>query len=168
MNTLIRSLRARGSTIIASLLGTLLALTVMAVLILPGGCQNLQKPSPEQGAAIERVLVSTSATLALNKNPQYVPAATALADGIDAAVTENAIITADSIAAFVHQVCASHGVTPADEVLFKSLAISVYQVYLVTYKPNVISSTDPQVLLYVHAFRDGLRDAVAVVSAPRP
>lgn len=142
----------------------LAAVVLLAVPLIPTGCQSFQKPSPEQGAALERVVVGAAATLALNKNPQYVPAATALAVGIDAAVAQNAIITPESIAAFVHQVCAGHGVTVQDEAIFANLAQSVYQVYTATYKPQVVSSADPQVLLYVGAFRDGLRDAVAAVS----
>jgi hypothetical protein len=144
------------------------AVLLAAVCLIPAGCQTVPNPSPAQGAALERVLVSTAATLALNKNPQYIPAATALYLGIDAAVAQESAITPENIAAFVHRICSIHGVTPADEAIFTNLAQSVYQVYSATYKPAVVSSADPQVLLYVGAFRDGLHDAVAAVSAAPP
>lgn len=119
--------------------------------------------SPEQGAAAVRVLVSGSATITLSKNPNYAPVAAALAAGIDAAISDGKDITPESISSFVHIVAANHHLSAPDAAVFTNLAISVYQLYVATYKPAVVKAADPRVLLYVQAFKDGLNDAVAAV-----
>lgn len=121
--------------------------------------------SAEQGAATVRIATSTGATLALNKNPSYVPVAVALSAGIDAAISQNATLTPEIIATYVKLVCRKNNLPPADTAVFINLANAVYQTYVSTYKTTVVSATDPTVLLYVNAFKGGLNDAVAAVAS---
>lgn len=122
--------------------------------------------SAQQGAAALRVAVSTGATLSLAKNPRYIPLAQALAAGIDGALEEASEITPAAIARYVRAVCAKHDCPPADTAVFVNLAQAVFTAYVTAYRPQVVRATDPVVLLYALAFKNGLADAIAAVNPP--
>lgn len=133
-----------------------------------GGCATAPNAaSPEQGAAALRIVTSTGATLALYRNPLYLPAATAISAGIDTALSGQAVLTPEVIAKFVRDICAKQNMPPIDVAVFVNLATSVYQAYFATYHPKLVLISDPTVQLYVRAFKDGLNDAVAAVNASR-
>jgi len=146
---------------------TILSLIAACILFSITGCANAPqfKMSPELGAASVRVSVTVGAGLVLNKNPKYIPVTEALANGISAAISTSAVITPGLIAQYVTQVCEKYKVSSDDVGLFITLATTIYDTYVATYKPTVISSTDPNVLLYVNAFRDGLLAAAAIASS---
>lgn len=120
-------------------------------------------PSPEQLAPALRATVATGATLALSKNPAYVPAAAALVAGIDASVVNDGTITPESIATFVKTVTAREGVPAADSAIFITLAQQIFATYTV----QVVSAADPRVILFIAAFKDGLGDAIAAVNSAK-
>jgi hypothetical protein len=126
------------------------------------GCANGPQVTPETGAALVRSTVGVGLTLVLNKNPKYTAAASALAAGIDVAIANTPTLTLQGIDAYVVQVCLKNGVSQEDTALFTGLANTIYTVYVAQFKPTVISSADPKVLLYVSAFKDGINDAVLV------
>jgi hypothetical protein len=133
--------------------------------LLLAGCSALPTmPSPESGAAAVRIAVSSAGTLALARNPGYVPVARDLITGIDAAVGDGATITPETIREFVRRICAKRGLPAADSAVFVSLTLTAYDTYETTYKTAVVKSTDPVVLLYVEAFKRGLSDAVLAIS----
>jgi hypothetical protein len=145
-------------------LSRLTALLSVFVAILGTGCAtSFQSPSPQQGAASVRVATSTGVTFALSNNPDYAPAIAALAAGIDAALSESATLDPAKISAFVRRICAAHDVRPADVPIFVNLATGIYQAYVTAYRPQIVSATDPNVLLYIQAFKGGLLDALAAV-----
>lgn len=140
------------------ILGSVLIVT----LLLGSGCSTLQR-NADMGSAAVRVATSAGAIIALNKNPRYLPVASALAAGMDAAISENATLTLEGIERYVRDVCTLHGVTDNDTSLFVGLAQSVYTAYVTAYRKEVVASTDPTALLYVAAFKDGLKDAVRAI-----
>lgn len=143
-----------------------LFLIVCLMSSLLGGCANVGqvKIDPVVGASLVRVTVGLGLIPVLNKNPKYKPAVAALAVGIDSVITSNATITPPLIAQFVTDICRKNGVADSDIAVFVGLAQTIYTTYVATYKPVVVSSADPNVLLYVTAFKDGLADAVNSVS----
>jgi hypothetical protein len=148
-----------------AILALIIAIVIVATLF-GTSCASV---APQQGAAAVRVTTSTGVTLALSNNPDYASAVAALASGIDAAVTESASIDPTSIAAFVRRICAAHHVREKDIPVFVNLAGVAYQAYVTTYRPQVVSAADPNVVLYLQAFKAGLQDAlVAVAPAPAP
>jgi hypothetical protein len=146
---------------------TLLALCITASLFLSGCANGPIKATPETGAVLVRISVMAGVAPVLNNNPKYIPAAEALATGISAALTSNATITPQLIGDYVYRVCKQHGVSDSDIPLFSTLANTIYEAYVATYKPTVISSTDPNALLYIYAFRDGMLSAAAIASAKK-
>lgn len=126
------------------------------------GCASGPQVTPETGAALVRSTVGVGLTLVLNKNPKYTAAASALAAGIDVAIANTSTLTIAGIDAYVVDVCKKNGVSDEDSALFTGLANTIYTVYVAQFKPTVISSADPKVLLYVNAFKDGVNDAVLV------
>jgi hypothetical protein len=130
-------------------------------------CANVGqvKITPETGAVLVRISVMAGVAPVLNNNPRYIPAAEALATGISAALTSNPTITSQLIGDYVYRVCKQNGVSDSDIPLFATLAETIYDTYVATYKPAVISSTDPNALLYIYAFRDGMLSAAAIASA---
>jgi len=142
-----------------------ISVALVAVLIagLFSSCANGPQVTPETGAALVRSSVGVGLTLVLNKNPKYTAAASALAAGIDVAIASNSTLTLSAIDAYVSQVVIKNGVSAEDSALFTALANTIYTVYVSQYKPTVISSSDPKVLLYVNAFKEGVNDAVMVV-----
>lgn len=142
---------------------------VLAALSFTGCVSNAPqiKVTPEQGAAAVRVAVSTGATLALANNPKEVPVAQALVAGIDVAVAANTTVTPEGIRSFVTDICAQYNV-PANRVpLYVALSLNAYNAYTTAYKTQVVSATDPTVLLYVTAFKNGLNDALLAVAPPK-
>jgi hypothetical protein len=140
--------------------GAFLALLLtLPVSVINSSCSSIAA-NPQGTAAALRISVGVGASLALNNNPKYAPAVAALAQGIDAAISQSATINPAQITAYVNAVCLKYGVKPVDVAIFDGLALSIYQMYVTTYKPAVVSSTDPTVLLYVNAFKDGLNDAL--------
>ena len=124
-------------------------------------------PTPEQFAPALRATVATGATLALQKNPRYLPAAWALVMGIDAAVLGTGELTQENIATFVKEITTRHGVPAEDAPIFITLAQQIYLTYTATYKVQVVKTTDPRVLLFVTAFKDGLGDAITAVNSSK-
>lgn len=134
----------------------------LLIFALFSGCANMGTVTPETGAAIVRTTVGASLTLVLNKNPKYTGAASAISAGIDVAIANTSTLTIAGIDAYVVDVCRKNGVSDEDSALFTALANTIYTVYVSQFKPTVISSADPKVLLYVNAFKDGVNDAVLV------
>jgi hypothetical protein len=126
------------------------------------GCAGGPQITPETGAALVRSTVGVGLTLVLNRNPKYTAAASALAAGIDVAISKSQTLTIQGIDSYVVDVCLKNGVSQEDTALFTGLANTIYTVYVSQYKPTVISSADPKVILYVMAFKDGVNDAVLV------
>jgi len=122
------------------------------------------KITPETGAVLVRISVMAGVAPMLNNNPKYIPAAEALALGIGAALKENMTITPELISQYVTRVCREKSVSENDIPLFVTLAETIYDTYVATYKPTVINSTDPNALLYINAFRDGLLSAATIAS----
>ncbi len=143
-----------------------LLLLVAAVAAVFTGCATTPKATmtPEQGAATIRAFTSTGATLALSKNPKVIPVAAAIAAGVDVALAGNEALTAESIANYVKAICVKHEVSVAETAVFINLAQTVYNTYVASYKPGVVSAADPRVLLYANAFKNGLNDAVLAVN----
>lgn len=125
------------------------------------------KITPETGAVLVRISVMAGVGPVLSNKPKYIPAAEALATGISAALTQNMTITPELIAQYVTRVCKEHSVSDSDIPLFVILAETIYDTYVATYKPTVINSTDPNALLYINAFRDGLLSAAAIASTKK-
>ena len=125
------------------------------------------KVSPETGAILVRISVMAGVAPVLSNNPKYIPAAEALGTGIGAALAQNMTITPELIAQYVTRVCKEHNVADSDTTLFITLAETIYDTYVATYKPTVINSTDPNALLYINAFRDGLLSAAAIASTKK-
>jgi hypothetical protein len=125
------------------------------------------KVTPETGAVLVRISVMAGVAPVLNNNPKYIPAAEALGAGISGALIENMTITPELIAQYVTRVCRNHNVAESDIPLFVTLAETIYDAYVATYKPAVVNSADPTALLYVNAFREGLLSAAAIASAKR-
>jgi hypothetical protein len=130
--------------------------------LLFSGCANAPQITPETGVAIVRSTVGVGLTLVLNKNPKYTAAAGALAAGIDVAISKSQTLTIQGIDSYVVDVCLKNGVSQEDTALFTGLANTIYTIYVAQYKPSVIISSDPKVILYVMAFKDGVNDAVLV------
>lgn len=147
----------------SSFLTLLIALTF-------SGCATtgFKAPSVEQSLAIERALVSTTATLALAKNPAQLPAARAIVVGIDLAIAENITLTPEQIGRFVKSIGAKHGLTPIEAALFTNLAVTVYQNVVATTGNPIVKAADPTTLRYVRAFKDGLSDAISAVVETMP
>jgi len=122
------------------------------------------KITPETGAMLVRISVMAGVAPMLSNNPKYIPASEALAMGIGAALQQNMTITPELISQYVNRVCREKGVSENDIPLFVTLAETIYDTYVATYKPTVINSTDPNALLYINAFRDGLLAAATIAS----
>lgn len=146
-----------------------LKLSFVALIAVLSGCATGQKftVSPALGAAAVRLSVGVGGGMALNKNPRYVPAARALADGIDAAISTTPTLTLENIDAWVATVCEKNNVPSEDVGLFVSLANAIYAGYTQEFKTQVVSTADPNVLLYVQAFKAGISDAVIGASIPK-
>lgn len=143
---------------------------ILATALALGGCATTPhiSVSVEQGAAGVRFATATAATLALNKNPSCTPIAAALSAGIDMAISKATVLTPEEISGFVRAICAEHKASAGDTAFFVTLAVGFHQAYVTTFKDPIVNATDPRVLQYVHAFRDGLNDAVAAVTAAGP
>lgn len=148
---------------------TLLSLLAACILSITTGCTNGPqfKVSPRTGANLVRVAVMAGVAPVLNKNPKYIPAAQAIGAGISAALANSPTITPDLISQYVSTVCKKNNVADEDIPLFITLAQTIYESYAAEYQPEVISSTDPNVLLYVYAFRDGLLAASSIASVKK-
>ncbi len=144
---------------------------ILAILALSlAGCATTA-PGPatgNRGALAVRVGTALSMTPTLRNNPRYVPAAKELAKVAEAAITGDLVITPESIAFAVSEVCKRTGVAPDDVPLFVVAAQSVYSAYIEEYGPTVITPKDPHVRAYITAFSTGLRDAVAALQAANP
>jgi hypothetical protein len=146
-----------------------LKFSFVALLAVLCGCASGQKftVSPALGAAAVRLTVGVGGGMALNKNPRYILAARALADGIDVAISKTPTLTLENIDAWVATVCEKNNVPPEDVGLFVGLANAIYAGYTETFKTQVVSTADPNVLLYVNAFKAGISDAVIGAAIPR-
>jgi ABC-type amino acid transport substrate-binding protein len=148
---------------------TLVLASALCALSLSGCASTATAPRPtaELGAAGLRIATSTGATMALNKNPEYVGVAAALATTIEGSLVSQSNITPQVIGEYVAFVCKQHNVAREDIALWVNLAQTVYAAYVTAYKPAVVSGSDPNVILYALAFADGLRDAIAAIHLSR-
>lgn len=121
--------------------------------------------SPQMGADLVQLSTSVGGTVLLRNNPQYIPAAQAIALGVDVALAASPTLTIDGINQFISTTALAKGVNPIDVPLFQTLADAIYQAYTAQFKTAVVTSTDPNVLLYVNAFKNGLTTAAAGASA---
>jgi len=143
---------------------TIHAFTLCAIVALFSGCANGPpvKITAAQGAMIEKIGIMAGLAPVLNNNPKYIPAAEALAFGINAALTNNPTITPQLISDYVFRVCKQNGVSESDIPIFETLTQTIYEAYIVSFQPTVISSTDPNAILYINAFRDGMLAAASI------
>jgi hypothetical protein len=129
------------------------------------GCSSTAtSTAAPKGTIALRIGTSTAATIALARNPAYVPMAIGLAAGIDAALTGQLTITPEAITGFVAKIAAQNHVPPADVALWTNLALNIYRAYLDDFHPTgPILISDPNVRAYVEAFKNGLTDATSGV-----
>jgi hypothetical protein len=133
----------------------------LCVSLLSSACGTV---SPQTGATTLRLTTSIGAGRILQNNPRYIPAAQALAAGIETAISAKATLTPENIAAFVRDLCANYDVAPPDAAEFVNLAVAIYETYVDTYRVQIVNTADPNVLLYIEAFRRGLLSAITTAT----
>jgi hypothetical protein len=124
-------------------------------------------PTPEQGAALLRVSVSTAAVLVVRNNPSYVTALQAVGTALDALVigTTDEVITQEAIDQFVKGIAKRNGVADADLPLFINLTHEFTRTWQDTFKVPVIHRLDPNVTLWIAAVRDGINGALSSINS---
>lgn len=154
----------------SALVGLILSIGFAAILAFTS-CNSTTNapaaPTPEQGAALLRVSVSTAAVLVVRNNPSYVTALQALATALDALVigTTNDVITQEAIDQFVKGIAKRNGVADADLPLFINLTHEFTRTWQDTFKVPVITKNDPNVALWITAVRDGITGALSSIKA---
>lgn len=123
--------------------------------------------NPETSALVLRTGTSVAAYEGLKNNPKYVAGTNALIVGLDAALTGNFVINDATIAAFVEHIAAKNHLDPAEGLFLSGIARTAWQVYAHKYHVTSVLISDPQAKLYVQSFRDGLNDALLLLSIPR-
>lgn len=147
-----------------NLLALLLTLTLLLTGCSTGG--SLTPPTPQQGATLVRLTTSTTLTLALAKNPRYIPAAQEINAQLDQVLANGSVeISAAIIARFVAPIAARHGLSEVDAALLTNLVSSIWQIYAVEHGVTLVHAADPAVRPYLDAFHAGLTDALAAVKA---
>lgn len=142
----------------------LLALTITACSTTGGSGSNID---PATAAQFLRTGTSIGAYEGLKNNPKYVPGGVALVSALDIALTGSAVITDQTISAFVARIALQNHIDSAETLFFTNIARTGYQAYLAKFHPSgAITMNDPQVKLFAQAFRDGLADGLSMQSAP--
>ncbi len=142
----------------------MISIALAAILLSLSGCANF-KMTPALGATAVRLTVGAGLGPVLSNNPKYVPVALALSAGIDAAIGNSTVLTLSGIDAYVKGVCEKYKLPDSDVAIFTNLVHAIYIGYTEEFKVTVIKTSDPQVLLYVNAFKNGVNDAVLTVNS---
>lgn len=131
----------------------------------PGG-GGTTPTDPAAGAMLFQTVESGVAYLALKNNPKYVPAAQAMVQALDVALTGTAVINAQTIQAFVQQLAAQKHMDPGEALFLSGIAGSAWEFYAAKYKVPAtgILITNASAHTYVLAFRNGLNDAVIALA----
>ncbi len=142
---------------------SLLLLATLALAGVLAGCTSRPQPAgaPDFGVAATRIATSQLVMPVLANNPGYEPALVALAAGIEGAIILDRGVTPESVRALVDAVGGKYDLDEKTRVLAAAAILDFYDLYAETYKGGVIDASDPRVLRYLQAFRDGVQTGIA-------
>ena len=143
-----------------------LLLALIAMLII-SGCSTIPGGKPTATAqtisAIVQPVVTGAVPLVLNKNPGYAPVLLVIGDSIPAAFSTGTL-TPESIAGSLALLTVKAKLSldaDAQALIATALSICVQQ-YQLQYGVQVANATDPNVVLILNSFAQGLRDGVTI------
>lgn len=137
------------------------ALALVALLF--SACTTTSTTPQDRSAAITSAmleLAGTSFAPILANNPDYVPVAQAVADGLG--VVELGEINADTIRAFVAQIAQHHQFSPAQRAYAELIVTSAWTIYTAQTGTTSAQLSDPNIKAWVASFRRGLASAIAI------
>lgn len=142
---------------------SLLTLAAALCALAFSGCTSSPQStsSPDMAIAATRIATSQLVMPVLANNPEYEPALIALAAGIEGAIVLDQGVTPESVRALVDAVGAKFALDEKTRVIAAGAILDFYDLYADTYKPGVVSATDPTLLKYLTAFRDGVQIGIA-------